>query len=119
MHAYKGVDKRMARHLATYPFFFGQGTVITNTIIDGNANGKGHPTFHGDAADLFGKELARGRVDYGMAKFAKLQNLGADLDFLEQALQGQIDNLGRFLVFRTNVAVCMLVRFDRGTGRKE
>mmetsp|Transcript_2357 Transcript_2357/g.4819 ORF Transcript_2357/g.4819 Transcript_2357/m.4819 type:complete len:276 (-) Transcript_2357:327-1154(-) len=67
------IDFDHVPRLERFSFFAVQGRIIAYNIIDGNANGKGHTSFHNLLAiDLFVVNLLRRRVDDRVAKFAQI-----------------------------------------------
>jgi hypothetical protein len=83
--------------------------VIANNVIDRNADGKGHTSVNASAIYFFGKELLCLCVNDGCAKLADIQDLGTRHTLADQTLQGQIHNLGCFLVLGADVAVEVVV----------
>lgn len=77
--------------------------MIANYIIDGNAHRKGNTSINHLTIDFFGKKLGGLRGKDGVSKLAEINHLGTGQALRNNALQRQVDNLGGFLVFRTNV----------------
>jgi hypothetical protein len=90
--------------LVTYLFFRRlQGRVIAHHIVDRNAHGKGDAAIHHLPRHLFGKELGRLRHNDGPTEFTNVNDTGSGKALRNDALQRQIDNLGRFLVLCADV----------------
>jgi hypothetical protein len=78
--------------------------VIADRVIDRDADWKGDTSVHGDTIDLFGVELGASRRNDGVTKLAEIQYRGTWNTLRDDSRQGQIDNLGGFLVLGTDVA---------------
>ena len=79
--------------------------MVANDVIDGNANGEGDALLDGLAVNLLVVELGDGGIDDGGTELAKIDDLGAGEALLHQTLEGEIDDLGRLLILRADVAV--------------
>ena len=89
----------------TYQLFAGQRRMVANDVIDGNANGEGDALLDGLAVNLLVVELGDGGIDDGGTELAKIDDLGAGEALLDQTLEGEVDDLGRLLILRADVAV--------------
>ena len=79
--------------------------MVANDIIDGNANGEGNALLDSLAVDLLVVELGDGGIDDGGTELAKIDDLGAGDALLDQALEGEVDDLGCLLILGADVAV--------------
>ena len=79
--------------------------MVANDVIDGNANGEGDALLDGLAVDLLVVELGDGGIDDGGTELAKIDDLGAGDALLDQALEGEVDDLGCLLILGADVAV--------------
>ncbi len=92
----------------THRFVRRQRTKVTNHIIHRYANRERDTPIDTASIDFFGKEFLGLRVDDGVSEFTQIQNTGAGNALRYQSLQSEIDNLGGFLVFRADIAVCVV-----------
>ena len=79
--------------------------MVANDVIDGNANGEGDALLDGLAVNLLVVELGDGGIDDGGTELAEIDDLGAGEALLDQTLEGEVDDLGRLLILRADVAV--------------
>lgn len=79
--------------------------MVANDVVDGNANGEGDALLDGLAVNLLVVELGDGGIDDGGTELAKIDDLGAGEALLDQTLEGEVDDLGRLLILRADVAV--------------
>lgn len=89
----------------TYRFFRGKGGMVADDIIDRDTNGKGHTSIDLLSLDLFGVKFGSGSFNHFMAEFAKINNVGSRDTLANQSFQGQVDNLGGFLVLGADIAI--------------
>ena len=88
-----------------YQLLAGHRRMVANDVVDGNANGEGDALLDGLAVNLLVVELGDGGIDDGGTELAKIDDLGAGEALLDQTLEGEVDDLGRLLILRADVAV--------------
>lgn len=79
--------------------------MVADDIVDGDADGKGDAAVNALSVNLFSEEFLARCLNDGGSKLAEVDNLGTGDALLHEALQGQIDDLGGFLVLGTDVTI--------------
>ena len=105
MPGQSSVQTKKITRSKTYQLLAGHRRMVANDVVDGNANGEGDALLDGLAVNLLVVELGDGGIDDGGTELAKIDDLGAGEALLDQTLEGEVDDLGRLLILRADVAV--------------